>query len=200
ASVHRAVALAARLLGERAGDVGLAGPGRAADDDDLVLLDPLAGPELPDEGPVELTARRVVDALHRCLGDAELRLLESSVEALVLARHPLGVDEHREALVEGQRDGVCTSLLLRPCGGHRAETHLVELLHRGFSQHVSLSSQSVVVPRLHTLMDDAGGGPRALRRRAWARGFGVDSARATTASSSRPCGRRASSTEMSVMM
>src|SRR5208282_2561971 len=67
ASVHRSVALAARLLGERAGHVGLAGPGRAADDDNLVLRDPLAGPELPDEGPVELTARRVVDALHRCL-------------------------------------------------------------------------------------------------------------------------------------
>src|SRR2546426_10628307 len=56
AAVESAVALAARLLREGAGDKRLARPGRARDEDLLVLVDPAAGGELADDGPVELAA------------------------------------------------------------------------------------------------------------------------------------------------
>jgi hypothetical protein len=63
ASVDRTVALAACLLGECAGDVRLAGPGRAGDQHVLVFNDPAAGCELADLGPIELAMGRIVDVL-----------------------------------------------------------------------------------------------------------------------------------------
>src|SRR5262249_31772747 len=91
---------------------------------------------------------------------AELRLLERSTEALVLARHPLGVDEHREALVERQRDDICTSLLLQPCGGHRAEPHRLEFLHCRFSQHIFSLGSVVVLLSAHLCRSTARGASR----------------------------------------
>ena len=101
-AVDHAVALAAGLLGERAGDEGLADAGRSGDDDVVVLLDPAAGRELADLGAVELSLRRVVDVLDAGLAEAELGLSQPAREAAVVAEELLGVDEHGEALVEAE--------------------------------------------------------------------------------------------------
>src|SRR5690606_25866539 len=101
-AVSGAVALAARLLGERAGDVGLAGTRRAGDDDVLVFGDPGARRELLEHGLVELALGRVVDVLDAGGRELELGLLEGAVEALVLASEPFSVDKHPEAFIERQ--------------------------------------------------------------------------------------------------
>src|SRR5206468_8068271 len=93
AAIEGAVALAASLLRESAGDEGLADACGAGDDHVVVLLDPAAGGERADLGFVELTASRVIDVFDASLAEPELRLGEVAAEALVLAMKPLGVDE-----------------------------------------------------------------------------------------------------------
>jgi hypothetical protein len=68
-----------------------------------------------------------------------LALLERAPDAIVLARHPLGVDEQREPLVERHRDGIGVLLLLFPRRCHRAQTKRVELFEGRFFQHLVTS-------------------------------------------------------------
>src|SRR5574341_839043 len=70
--VPGAIALAARLLGERAGDVGLASPGHPADQNLLVLLDPAASRELADQRLVQLAAGGIVDPFEARLAALQL--------------------------------------------------------------------------------------------------------------------------------
>ena len=115
AAIERAVAVAARLMGERAGDEGLAGAGGPGDEHVVVLGDPAAGGELAEQRLVELTLGPIVDGLDAGLGQAELGLLERALQAAVLAGEPLGVDEQAEALVEGEGGviGACAAALAR---------------------------------------------------------------------------------------
>jgi len=87
-AVKGAKALGARLLGEGAGDIGLSTIGRTGDGNVLMLLHPATGGELADGGPLELPARRVVDALDAGARDAQPGLLERAVESLVLSVEP----------------------------------------------------------------------------------------------------------------
>ena len=66
--------LPARLLRQRARDVALAGPGRAGDQDRVVLVYPTAARELAHDRLVELALCRIVDILDARLGHLQLRL------------------------------------------------------------------------------------------------------------------------------
>src|SRR5207247_2331215 len=68
AAVARAIALAAGLVRQRAGQKTFPDAGRPDEDHVVVLLDPATGGELADHGFVELAAGRVVDRF-----DARLR-------------------------------------------------------------------------------------------------------------------------------
>jgi len=70
---------------KRASQVALARTGRAGDEDRLVLLDPSARGELPDDRFVELALGGVVDVLDAGLTDLELGLAQGALEASVLA-------------------------------------------------------------------------------------------------------------------
>jgi hypothetical protein len=98
--VAGAVAFAAGLVAEGAGDEGFADAGGTADEDLLVLVHPAAGGELADEGLVEFPAGRVVDRLDAGVRELELGLAERPAQALVLAGAPLGIDEQSEAVIE----------------------------------------------------------------------------------------------------
>src|SRR6266511_6332978 len=102
APVDDAEALATRLLGESARDVRLAGPGHPGDGDVLVLLDPAAGGELPDDRLLQLSARRVVDVLDARAAELQLRRAEQAGEALGRALAPLGFDERPDRLVDSE--------------------------------------------------------------------------------------------------
>jgi hypothetical protein len=49
---------------------------------------------------------------------------------------PLRLDEHREALVEGERLRLGVLQLFLSRGDHSFESHRFEFLHRRFRQHV----------------------------------------------------------------
>jgi len=132
------IALAAGLVREGAGDETLPDAGRTDQDDVLVILDPAAGGELPDDRLVELAAGRIVDGFEAGLRELQLRLLQGAGEARVLPGALLGLDEEAEALVEGERGQVGLVLLLRPRGGHGGELEGVELLERGRRKHQGL--------------------------------------------------------------
>ena len=97
--------------------------------------DPVAGGELADDGLVEFAPGRVVDRLETGLGELELGLLQGAGQALVLAGVPLGLDEQREALVEGEGGHVGLLLLGGPGRGHGAELEGVELFEGGGVEH-----------------------------------------------------------------
>ena len=63
APVHRAVAVAARLLGEGARDVRLAGATHAGEHHVLMLGNPAAAGELSEDGTVELALGVVINVL-----------------------------------------------------------------------------------------------------------------------------------------
>ena len=100
AAIRDAVARAASLLRERAGEVRLSRPRCAGDDHVGVRGDPRARTELADGGAIELALRREVDVLDARVREAELRRAQRPCEALVVAREVLGVDEQPEAAVE----------------------------------------------------------------------------------------------------
>jgi len=135
------VALATRLLRERAREVRLAGPGHAGDQHVLVLGDPAARGELANLRAVEFALRRVVDVLEASASELELRFSQRLVESAVLAMQPLGIDKHSEALVEGQAVHVGLAMLFVPRAHHRFQAHGLELLDRRFLQHDSPQSQ-----------------------------------------------------------
>lgn len=97
APVERAIALPAGLLRERASEIGLAGAGRAREQDRVVLGDPAPGSELAQQRAIELAARRVVDVFDTGLAEAKLRLAECGGEPFVFAGEPFGVDEKGQA-------------------------------------------------------------------------------------------------------
>ena len=127
-------------MGEGAPDERLAGAGGADHQQILVLLDPVAGGELPHERFVQLTARRIVDRFHAGLRELELGFLQRASEPLVFPRAPLRLDEKAEAFVEGEGRDISLALLVVPGGGHGAELERVQLLEGRGVQHARESS------------------------------------------------------------
>lgn len=77
-----------------------------------------------------------VDVFEARLRDLQLSVLEQPSESAIVASKVLGVDEEREAPVEGERAYLRIALLCLPRLGHRAESEGDEFLHRWFFQHV----------------------------------------------------------------
>src|SRR2546428_8615695 len=143
-AIEGAVALAAGLVREGTGQEALPRPGHPADEDPLVFLDPATGGELADDGFVELAPRGIVDRLEARVREFQLGVLEGAGQALVLPGAPLGLDEEREALVEGEGHHVGLLLLLGPGRRHGRELEGVELFDRGGVEHGLLLSEEVL--------------------------------------------------------
>ena len=75
--VERTGAVATGLVGERAGEEGLARAGGAGDEDVLVFGDPATGRELADLGAIEPAAGRVVEVFQGGLRQTQLGLLSA---------------------------------------------------------------------------------------------------------------------------
>ncbi len=76
--------------------------------------------ELPDHGPIEAAAGRVIEIFEAGVRDPQLGLLQPPRQRAIVAKQLLGVDEHAESLVkgEGRHRGI---LVLRHVGiGHGA--------------------------------------------------------------------------------
>jgi len=124
-------------LAERAAEVALADPGLAGDDHVELLEHPGPARQLVQRRPRQPPGRARFDVLDAGVGEAQLGVLEQPGEPAVIAGEVLGVDQQREALVEGELAHPRVLVLLLPREGHRPQPHGEQLLHRRFVQHLS---------------------------------------------------------------
>src|SRR5690606_12950247 len=100
AAVEDAVALATRLLPERARQVGLAHAGGSGDDHVEMVVDPAAGGQFSDERLVEAAAGRGVEILDARMAVTQLGLGEPARQTPILTLRVFSVDKQSKSLVE----------------------------------------------------------------------------------------------------
>ena len=128
------MALAARLVCQRAGKVGLANTVRPAQQHVLVLGDPAARHQAGEHGAIEAARVAEVDVLER----GRLPQFGAFEARAVLGRFALGhlgVNEQTEALLERQLADLGVIVLLGQRPGHAGQAHLLELVVGGMIQH-----------------------------------------------------------------
>jgi hypothetical protein len=94
-------ALPAGLLSEGTGEEGFSNSGRAADQDILVLSDPVTGDKVHEDRFVDPSGGSVINVLDRGL-KFEFGLLEETFKAMILLPGPLTIHEDAEAFIEGK--------------------------------------------------------------------------------------------------
>src|SRR5207248_5321321 len=85
---------------------------------------------------------RVLDIFDARLAEAQFGLLEKTLQSLVLACQPLGIDQEAEAFIERQALQAGTRLLLDPGGGQGVKLQFLELATGRFIEHGSSVSCS----------------------------------------------------------
>src|SRR5262249_16053097 len=98
-AVDDAIVVTTRLLAQATREKAFADAGRPGDQHVLMIDDPSAGGELPNEGAIEF-ASAVIKVLETGLAEPQLRFFESTRERAIVARQLLGVDQHPEAFIE----------------------------------------------------------------------------------------------------
>ena len=101
AQVAHAVAVAAGLVGQRAGEPGFAYAGWAADDQVQAVAQPLAAAQLQDQRLVQPARAAVIDVFQAGVM-AQPRCFEASGQAGVFALGQLAIDHQTEAFVEAE--------------------------------------------------------------------------------------------------
>ena len=154
-------AVAAGLVAEGAGEVGLAGSGGAGDEDGLAVPDPLSGGEAEHEGAVEAAGGLEVEVFD---GGVEVQP-SVALEPLVAALLPVGLlafEQERETVLEGEFGDVGHGglLLERPC--HAGEPEFVEQVESGLAKHDGQDSFRVGKVYIQTVLD-------CFSRYVWAR-------------------------------
>src|SRR5262249_3944683 len=108
------------LLPDGTGQIGLADAGWTGNQNVVIIGNPPAGRELPDQGAIEFAAA-VIEILETRITQTQLRFFEATGERAVLARELLCIDEHAEPLIETERRDGGVALLREVGVGDRAE-------------------------------------------------------------------------------
>ena len=120
-------------MGERAGEEGLSGPGRAFDDQIEGLADPVAGGELGEGRTGDAASGTAVDILD--VGPhAQLSLAQMAEVAPVVAVLGFALGQHGEAVVEAELLDVGDIALLPEGLGHARQTELKHAFDVGLAQ------------------------------------------------------------------
>ena len=125
-------------LSEGTGQIGFACAGGAGDEDDLMVLDPIAGGEAEDDGAIESswgTEVQILDGGRK----AELGLAQQLGLTAVLADGGLSFDEEGETVFEGEALDIRQGLLLLEGIGHAGEAEIAETGEGRLEKHRSLS-------------------------------------------------------------
>jgi hypothetical protein len=101
AQIKGSEAFAAGLLSQSTGKESLSHPGRAADQDILVLSDPVTRQKVHHDRFVDPSGSSVINVLDRGL-KFKLGLLEETFEAMILLPDPLAIHEDAEAFIKGE--------------------------------------------------------------------------------------------------
>jgi hypothetical protein len=134
AQIKGSEAFATGLLSQSTGKEGLSHPGRAADQNVLVLSDPVTGQEIHHNRFIDPPGSSVINVLDRGL-KLELGLLEETFKAIILLPGPLAIHEDAEAFIEGEiLEGGLLYLFFKPLG-HPEELHGIEFIEGLFIEH-----------------------------------------------------------------
>ena len=140
---HRAV-VAAGLVAESTSKPTLADAGRAAKDQIVVRIDPIAGGELVEQGTVETPWRAVIDVLDDGVV-AQPGITQSSGKALVAAISDFAIDKQTEPVGMGQGGALTGGFEFGEGLGHAGKPELGELIEDGMGKHFQSPNQLMVV-------------------------------------------------------
>ena len=132
--VPRAVAIAAGLLGQGAGEVAFAHSGRSGDDAVLRLPHPVTGSELVHHAALQPAGVPIVDVLHAGRL-AQLGELEAGGQRPVLLPQPLPVDQQGQSVLEVPSGRIGTLALFFQRLNHPGEFQGQHLVDCWFHQH-----------------------------------------------------------------
>src|SRR5208283_1743911 len=142
AQVERGQPLPTRLLGQCAGEEGLAAAGGAMNEQILGLANPVAAGEAGQLTALKATTGAVVDVL-----DAgallELCELQQARQAAIVAVDDLAVEEQRQPIFEGEAGGRALGQLLGKRGSHAIEFEPIQCIEGGLDEHGSTSPGEV---------------------------------------------------------
>jgi hypothetical protein len=134
AQIKGSEAFTAGLLSQSTGKEGLSHPGRAADQDILVLSDPVTRQKVHHDRFVDPSGSSVINVLDRGL-KFKLGLLEETFEAMILLPNPLTIHEDAEAFIKGKiMERGLLQLFFKPLG-HSEELHGIEFIKGLFIEH-----------------------------------------------------------------
>ena len=142
APVEHGLLLAAGLVGEGAGDEGLARSCCTEQDEIERLSDPVAGGELGQRGARDAASGAAVDVLD-VGADAQLGLAQMAEIAPVLAVLGLALDQHGEAVVEAELLDIGEIALLLEGLGHAGEAELQHAFDIGLSEGHGVAPSSL---------------------------------------------------------
>lgn len=126
--------VAAGAMAQGTGEIGLARAGRADEQDDLMLADPVATGEAEEDGAIEPARGLEVEVFHRG-GEAQGGQLEQAGEAAIGAGCDLAFEEQGEAIFEGEGVEIGLAPLLIEGLGHAGEAEFVQAVNRLLEQH-----------------------------------------------------------------
>lgn len=127
------------LVGQRAGEEGLADAGRAAHEHILVRLDPVTGHQAGEQGPVEAAWVAEIDVL-RGGGQLELGPFEARGILSGFALGGFAVEQQAEAFFETELADVCLLGLGRQGTSHAGQAQLLQTVEGGMVKHRSILS------------------------------------------------------------
>jgi hypothetical protein len=137
AEVTAGESLAAGGLGEGTGQVGFPGACGSGDEDDLVVLDPVAGGEAKDDGAIQSPGGAEVQILDGGR-EPELGLAQELGLTAILADGSLPLDEEGETVLEGEVLDLGQDLLFLEGVGHAGEAEFAEAGEGLLEKHGSI--------------------------------------------------------------
>jgi hypothetical protein len=133
--------VAAGGVGQGTGEEGLADAGGAEDEDVEVLMNPLTLGKLKDQATVDTARGREVKVFDGSR-ERQVRLPQAPLEAVVIAADALAVDEHAEAILEGQVGVLRVVQLLFEGLTKSGQAELGQFVEQWLSKHSDLLNGS----------------------------------------------------------
>ena len=135
AQVTHAVAISAGLVGQGAGQPGLAAAGGAGDQQVARMAQPVAAGQLRDQAAVQAPAGAPVDVLDAGRAHLELGCLEQPGHAAVVAPGNLALHQQRQPVVEGQFGRGGSAGLVLQGMHHAVQAQDAQLVQGVFVEH-----------------------------------------------------------------
>lgn len=135
--VEDGAVVTAGLVADRTGKPTLSHARRPADGQIVMGIDPVAGDQLDEQGPVEAAVGAIVDILGDCLM-AQLGEAQAGCKLAVVAPAPFPVEQQRQLFCMREPFGLGIGGQFIERSGHSGQAHVVEAVEGGVCEHCLL--------------------------------------------------------------